>query len=178
MKLPSRKQCLGFLKETNLLENIVKHSLAVNRVAVFLAKRMKKNGVKVDVKAVDCGSLVHDLDKHLTFENHLHGYVGKKFLVDKGFSELGDFCITHNLSFVLKNDLPSIEHRIVFYADKRVKADRIVSLDERFDYIREKYGARSPEALKKILSCKKPLLKIEKELLSLAKVDASLGGLQ
>ncbi|MEM0475641.1 MAG: HD domain-containing protein, partial [Candidatus Norongarragalinales archaeon] len=39
------------------------HSLAVERFAVKLAKKLEKRGVKVDVALVSRGALLHDLDK-------------------------------------------------------------------------------------------------------------------
>ncbi len=176
--LPAHSQCLGFLKEVKMLDNIFEHSLQVNKVAVFLAKKIKSNGNKVDVDLVDCGSLLHDIDKHLTFESGNHGQVGKKFLSEKGFPQVAEFCITHNMNFILDGVFPSLEHKIVYYADKRVNGNQVVSLQERFEYIRERYGSRSKDILQKILLCEKPLFELENELLKLAKVDSSLRGLK
>ena len=178
MNLPTRDQCIELMGQAGMLENIVRHSMAVNLVAVFLAKEIKRNGTRIDVDLVDRASLLHDLDKHLTFQNGQHGVVGKKMLEEKGYPELGEFCVTHNLEFPLSNSFPSLEHKIVFYADKRVNGDKIVSRKERFEYIKNKYGARSPGALSKILSCEKFLLEVEEEIFSLAKINSSLGGLQ
>ncbi|MDO8634142.1 MAG: HDIG domain-containing protein [archaeon] len=178
MKLPSREHCFELMKEAGMPENIVQHSMAVNRVAVYLAAQLKKRGAKIDDGLVDRASLLHDLDKHLTFENGQHGFVGKKMLEEKGFPEVGAFCVSHNLEFPLNNSFPSLEHKVVFYADKRVNGDKIVPRKERFEYIKNKYGSRSPMALSKILLCEKFLLEVEKELFLLAKIDSSLGGLK
>lgn len=178
MNIPSRSQCLEWLKEVKMPQNIVEHSLAVNRVAVFLAKRINQNKIQLDVDLVDRGSLVHDIDKHLTFENGLHGMVGKKFLEDKGFPQLGLFCITHNLNYVLENEFPSLEHKVIYYSDKRVKGNKIVTIEERLGYILDRYGSRSSAAYDKIIACKKPLEEIEKKILSLAKISSLLEGLE
>ncbi|MBI4044401.1 MAG: HDIG domain-containing protein [Candidatus Diapherotrites archaeon] len=178
MSLPSREQCFELMKEAGMPQNIVQHSLAVNRVAVYLASELEKRGAKIDAGLVDRASLLHDLDKHLTFENGKHGFVGRKMLEEKGYPELGQFCVSHNLEFPLDNSFPSLEHKVVFYADKRVNGDKVVSRSERFEYIKGKYGSRSPQALSKILLCEKFLLEVEKEIFLLAKIDSSLGGLK
>lgn len=178
MKLLSRQECLDLMKESGMPQNIFEHSLAVNRVALYLSEQLKKNGVKIDVDLVDRASLLHDLDKHLTFNNGQHGFVAKKMLEEKGFPQIGAFCVSHNLEFPLNNPFPSLEHKVVFYADKRVNGNKIVSRQERFEYIKDKYGSGSAHALSNILLCEKFLLEVEKNIFSLAKIDSSLGGLK
>jgi len=51
------------------------------------------------------------------------------------------------------------EEKVVFYADKRVKNEKIVSVDERFEYIKKRYNKDDVE---KELNFTKEL---EKELL-------------
>lgn len=178
MNLPSHNECIRLLNENKMPDNIVAHSLAVNRVAVFLAKKIIARGKKINLDLVDCGSLLHDFDKHLTFDSGNHGLVAKKMLEEKGFPQIALFCITHNLQFILENSFPSLEHKIVFYADKRIKGDQIVILSERLDYILERYGAKSKDAFEKISSCKKHVLILEKEILALAGTNESLEGLK
>ncbi|MBI2598383.1 MAG: HDIG domain-containing protein, partial [Candidatus Diapherotrites archaeon] len=162
MNLPSREECIGWLKELKMPANIFEHVMQVNRIAVFLAKKMRQKGIAVDVVLVDRASLVHDIDKHLTLENGKHGYLGKEIVQKKGYPALAEFCVTHLLTFVPENKFPSIEHKIVFYADKRVNGDQIVSLKERFEYFQKRYGSKSEGALKEILKTKKPVQELEK----------------
>ena len=52
-KFPSREECIAWLKELKMPENILAHVMQVNRIAVFIAKKLKQKGVAVDVDLVD-----------------------------------------------------------------------------------------------------------------------------
>jgi hypothetical protein len=52
---------------------------------------------------------------------------------------------------------------LVHYADKRVRHDEIVDLEERFQYLIETYG-RSPEAVERIEALYQETLGLEKEI--------------
>lgn len=170
MKLPSRGECIGWLKELEMPQNIFDHIMQVNRISVFLAEKIVEKGVKVDVDLVDRASIIHDIDKHLTLKTGNHGFLGKEILEKKGFPNLAEFCVTHLLTHILNHEFSSLEHKIVFYADKRANGDKIVSLKERFDYFSKRYGSKSGSALKRILKSKAPTEELEKELCSLAGV--------
>lgn len=53
-----------------------------------------------------------------------------------------------------------IARKIIFYADKRVKHDKIVTLKERFNDLRKRY-ATNEEILKKILVAEKLACQVE-----------------
>ena len=176
-KLPSRAECIAWLKELKMPENILAHVMQVNRIAVFIAKKLKQKGFAVDVDLVDRASILHDIDKHLTLETGGHGFVGKELLEKKGHPKLAEFCVSNLLTFVLDHKLPSIEHEIVFYADKRANGDKIVSLNERFEYFAKRYGSKSPQALERIMKTKPFCIGLEKELLSPIGVSPGLAEL-
>lgn len=161
--LPSRKECLQVLKEVGLPRNIIEHSLLVNKVAVFLAKKLRQAGARVDVALVDRASLLHDVDKHWTLEEgRRHGKLAKNFLLQRGWRKIAVIAEKHVLEKIRR--LRSLEEKIVFYADKRVTRNRIVSVRERFAYLKKRYG-KSPRALAKIAFFEEPVLALEKRLL-------------
>ena len=64
--------------------------------------------------------------------------------------ELADIVAEH---VVLKNGAPRIEiteKEIVYYADKRILHDKIVSIDRRLEYILERYGNNDEGFCRKI----------------------------
>jgi len=166
MKLPSREKCFEYLKEYKLPENIVKHSLKVNQIAVFLARRLKEKGVLVDVSAVDRASLLHDLDKIKTLKNHKHGIVTEEILRKKGYASLGRLAKFHRFDYVLK--LKTWEEKIINYADKRCVEDNIVTLKQRFAYLDRKYKIHKR---KKSDLAKKLFLKLEREIFHKLKLN-------
>ena len=164
MVLPKRDECILWLKEFKMPDNIFAHVMQVNRISNYLAETLIEKGVEVDVRLVDRASIIHDIDKHLTLKSGKHGYKGQEILKEKGYPKLGEFCVTHLLTYILDHNFPSIEHKIVFYADKRAIGDKIVSINERFDYFTKRYGSKSNDAMERILKTKKPTKELEKEL--------------
>jgi putative nucleotidyltransferase with HDIG domain len=176
VKLPSREKCMEMLAENHNPPNVVKHSLLVNRVANYLAKKIKEAGKEVSLSLVDRASLLHDVAKYRTLDSDIrHGEAGYELLMERGYPEIAEIVREHALSEILdRNMLKSLESRIVYYADKRVRKDEIVSLEERFEYLRERYGRKSPGIMEVINRCYEPCRGLEEELFSLARADSSL----
>ena len=64
MNLPSKEDCAYLINYTfRVPANIVNHSIQVNRLSVFLAKKLKEKGEGVDIDLVDRASILHDLLK-------------------------------------------------------------------------------------------------------------------
>ena len=139
MKLPTIKQCIEILDECNVPQNIREHIFAVNRVAVFLAKKLKEAGEEVNVDLVDKASLLHDSDKISTLGTGTHGRLAEEILSKKGYPEVGKIVRKHKLSSIRDNGLKTWEEKIVNYADKRCNNGIIVLLKERFCDLRERY---------------------------------------
>jgi putative nucleotidyltransferase with HDIG domain len=168
------------LRAAGVWPNIIAHSLAVERFAIKLAKKIKKRGAVVDLALVSRGALLHDLDKVECVECEKrglgspeagHGKRAFKMLSAKGaaFRKIALIARRHVLESVLTpNEAPkSIEEKIVFYADKRVTGVRVVSLKARLDYIMRRYG-KTRGARKQIAACEAGSFRIEKELRRLA----------
>lgn len=179
-KLPSRQQCLKLLEKYGLPGHIVRHCLAVEKVAVFLAEKLREAGEQIDVDLVSRAALLHDIDKAETLKpgfGHLHGQMGKEILEKEGFPELGQLALRH-LMFrnFEENPFDSWEEKVLNYADKRVNHDKIVSLDERFEYLLKRYG-KSKESFGKISACRPFLEGLEKEIFSKISADKNLEGI-
>lgn len=140
MKLPTHEECMRMMDEFNVPENVRAHSYMVNRVAVFLAKKLKEAGEDIDVDLVDRASLLHDLDKIPTLHNGQHGRMAMEMLAKKGHSKIGEVINKHLFHSILDNNLKTWEDKIVSYADKICQEDYIVSLDERFEYGKKRYA--------------------------------------
>lgn len=175
MNLPTREECLQLLREYKNPENIIEHSLVVAKIANYLAKRLKEKGEDVDRDLVDRGALLHDIVKFITLNSDArHGKEGYKILMEKGYPAIALIAKEHALSEILKKgSLKSWESKIVYYADKRVNNERIVSLEERFKYLRERYGKSGKEIMDKINKCELPCILLEEEIFN--KIDADKG---
>ncbi|MFO8016712.1 MAG: HDIG domain-containing protein [Candidatus Woesearchaeota archaeon] len=149
-EIPTRDECMAMLKEHEVPENVIRHTLAVNKVAVFLARKLKEAGEDVDVELVDRASLLHDIDKIETLGTGEHGSRAEELLSDKGYVKIGRIIKKHVFRAIYDQGLDTWEEKIVNYADKRCTEDKLVSLDERFAYGRERYAHELDEKTKEI----------------------------
>ncbi|MBU0535969.1 MAG: HDIG domain-containing protein [Nanoarchaeota archaeon] len=173
-KLPTHKQCMELLDEHNVPENVRKHSFAVNKVAVFLARKLKEKGIDIDVELVDRASLLHDIDKIATLGKGTHGQLSKKILSEKGYARLGEIVHKHVFSAVLDGNLTTWEDKVVNYADKRCTEDNLVSLKDRFGYSRKKYASHNSI---RTAEAEELFIKLEKEIFTIIGMDPEeLGG--
>lgn len=165
----SREKCLELLRKHNP-DNIVRHSIQVNKVAVFLANKINKNGIDVDIEAVDIASLLHDLGKYKEVTTGIdHGLAAERILMEEGFpKKIRELVKSHLKKNVEEFD--SMEEKIIFYADGRVSHDKIVTLDERTEELKK----RLPHYVE-ILVRNKPVYKtVEKELLGRIKTGMNM----
>ena len=127
--------------EMGMLPNIVAHSLQVCRVAVFLVDHLEKHRTKLDRELVKTSALLHDITKTRSLiTGELHALTGAELIDGMGYPEVA-YIIGHHviLDDNSTSDRPT-EVEVVNYADKRVLHDRVVSLQERMDYILVRYA--------------------------------------
>lgn len=167
MKIPDRELCFKYFKKYKLPENIIKHSLKVNEVAVFLARRLKEKGVNINIAAVDRASLLHDLDKIKTLKNDKHGLLTEEILRKEGYSSFGRLAKRHRFKYIFAK-LKNWEEKIVNYADKRCVHDEIVTLKQRFAYLDKRYNIAKN---KKSELGKKLFYDLEKEIFRKIKLN-------
>ena len=133
-----------------MLENIVAHSLQVCRVGMCLVDSLKAQGIHLDGQLVQAAALLHDITKTRSFKTkENHALTGGQYLTDSGFPEVGDLVRQHVRLDDYSENKSLAAAEIINYADKRVLHDRIVPLDERMNYIMEKYGTQ-PEHKQRI----------------------------
>jgi len=139
--IPTRKECLRLMGEYRMLENIISHSLAVARLALFLSVELNKKGQSIDLRLVEAASLLHDLTKTECLKTKEdHALTGSQLLKRIGYERVGEIVARH-IWLGKEGDASYVcEEEIVNYADKRVMHDRIVSLGERFRDLKERYG--------------------------------------
>ena len=141
MNLPTKQQCHTLWDKYEMPEHIRRHTLGVTKVANAVARHIKDQGVPVDLKLVNRAGLLHDISKIITIKNPTdrhHGAIGEEVLIKEGFDpKLAAIVACHGMSHFEK-DL-NLEAKIVNYADKRVRHDEIVSLDDRLADLKVRY---------------------------------------
>ena len=169
--IPSREECLSLMSRYGMLENIVSHSLEVAKVALFIAVELKKKGQKIDLGLVEAASLLHDLTKTECLKTRDdHARTGGQVLKEMGYERVGDVVAQH--IWLGKEGDPSCvsEEEIVNYADKRVMHDRIVSLEERFNDLKARYGL-NPKAMDYLERLQTEIYGIENKIFFILKFD-------
>ena len=151
-KIPTVKQCLAWIQQYEMLENIRNHSFLVARVAEALIdglRRTHKISQLADRNLVIAGALMHDIAKTQCIKTGCnHAQVGQQICIELGYAELGELVAEH---VVLTHFTPELysagifgAKELIYYADKRVRHDKIVPLSSRLSYILERYGCGDP----------------------------------
>ena len=145
MLIPTRRECLNLMKKTLMPLHIQKHSILVTEIALFLSKLLNLNGTKLDLSLVQAGGLLHDIAKARSLSSgERHERLGAKLLHDWGYVGLASIVQDHVSLDLIRLSGPITESLIVNYADKRVKHDHVVTLEERFADLVERY-AKTPQ---------------------------------
>ncbi|MDP6671223.1 MAG: HD domain-containing protein [archaeon] len=179
MNIPSREQALELLKKYKMPEHIVEHSTQVAKVAIFLGKKISENGEEVNLPLIEAAALLHDIAKKISIDNPEKRHVPEavEILKKERLPEIAQIAGEHGLSNILEGSFSSIESKIVYYADKRVKHGSIVSLEERFEYLIKRYSSVGKGVNETILACKPKVFELEKKLLEKANIGPNLEGL-
>jgi uncharacterized protein len=139
--IPSIDQCLALMAKYGMLENIKAHSIVVEKVASLLARGLRQAGQSVVLEKVSAGALMHDIAKTESLHTKEdHAKKGGEICLDHQLYEIADIVAEHIVLADFDPDHTVREKEIVYYADKRVNHDAIVSLDQRLEYLLDHYG--------------------------------------
>lgn len=134
--IPTPQQCLAILKTHQVPGHIIHHSQIVYQIALYLGKQLNVNGEKLILPLISAGALLHDIAK---IGEDDHARAGAELLIRLGYPEVAEILRQHVI--LDKQNIDKInEAAVVHYADKRVKHTVIVTLAERFDDLRWRYG--------------------------------------
>lgn len=151
--IPSINQCLELHDRFQMYDNIRAHSFVVARVAEALVDGLERTGKSAgplpDKEEVIVGALLHDIAKTLCIKTHCHhAEVGRQICLELGYPELSEVVAEH---VVLKSFTQDLyvqgifgTKEMVYYSDKRVRHDQVVSLAGRLEYILKRYGDNNP----------------------------------
>jgi putative nucleotidyltransferase with HDIG domain len=154
-----------------MMDHIVVHSLQVCRVATFLAQRLSRQHCRFNLDLIQAAALLHDITKTRSFKTREnHAQTGGQLLAEQGYPEVGEVVRQHVRLDEYPDPVVLGEVQIINYADKRVLHNRVVSLDERLDYILERYG-QPPERRERIHWLWEKTLELEAKIFDALAVD-------
>ncbi len=124
-----------------MMDHIVVHSLQVCRVATFLTRQLIDQHHQLDFELIQSAALLHDITKTRSFKTREdHARTGGEYLADCGYPEIGELIRQHVTLDNYSAGGTISDAEVLNYADKRVLHDEIVILDQRLDYILERYA--------------------------------------
>lgn len=163
--LPSVEQIYAWRTEMHLPVHIAAHCDAVAAFATECADHLIAEGTLVRRAALERSAMLHDLVRFVDFQQNAgpadakddieslevwkavrakypgmsHEDACAAFLREQGFKEVAEIVEVHGLQMP-SPDKTKLEQKILFYADKRVMFDQVVSVQERFDDFAKRYG--------------------------------------
>ncbi|MFO7783197.1 MAG: HDIG domain-containing protein [Desulfatiglandales bacterium] len=139
--IPSLDMCLSLMEEVGMPEHIRRHSIMVEEAAVLIGEAHIHAGVHLSEDMIRAGALLHDIAKARCLETgEDHAAKGRDMCLELGLDEIAAIVGEHVRLEDFRPDAAILEKEIVFYADKRVNHDRIVSLEERLEDLILRYG--------------------------------------
>jgi putative nucleotidyltransferase with HDIG domain len=169
--IPTREECFRLMGQYGMLDHIINHSIEVTKVALFISTELNKKGQGLDLGLVEAASLLHDLTKTECFKTKEdHAATGAQLLKKIGYERVGEVVAEHIQLSEGKDSLSISEEEVVNYADKRVQHDRIVSLEERFSDLKDRYG-KGKWVLGQLERLEKVTLAVENKIFSILEID-------
>ena len=169
-RIPSKEECNELMAQYSMRPNIVEHSIQVMHVSLAIADNLKR-GVAVNRDLVIAGALLHDITKTRSLKTkERHDLSGGELLREMGFTSIADIVEQHVVLHNLNPKGRLEEREIIYYADKRVMHDKIVTIDERVHDLLQRYG-NGEEIRSLICQNKNLILAVESKIASFMKID-------
>lgn len=136
----NKNQIQKIYKEFHVPRHIIAHMRAVAYICKILCEKFTAKNIKIDKETVISAALLHDTLRVVDFEKinpewkkyHKIGHekAMAKILRKRGENKMAKLIAKHGFFSISR--LKTWEEKILYYADKRVDHDKIVSLEKRF----------------------------------------------
>lgn len=155
-------------RRSGILEHIIKHMQATAEYQNRLLDQLEKHGIFFNRDRLDKAAKLHDIRRL----EKKHAIEGAKYIRLEGYEKIAELISNHHSADSLGKDfgwdtvnkkyISLCDADILYYTDKRVKEDRLVSVDERFATSRDK--PTTEEGKRMFAAFYARTLAIEKEL--------------
>jgi putative nucleotidyltransferase with HDIG domain len=141
--IPDRTTCFQLMESYQMLPHIREHCAVVCTVALALANELNKNGEQLNLHEIEAAALLHDITKTNSIRSREnHADTGAHLLRSLGYERIAQIVNAHISVSVMDANGRVTEEEVVNYADKRVQHSTVVSLDQRFEDLMQRYGRR------------------------------------
>lgn len=188
-KTLSPEQIFALYKKYRTPKAVINHMLKVAEVARYLCERLEEKGIQIDKNLVEAAALLHDLVRVCDFRELTLDRLGQKINSDdlkvwlqlrEKYKKIGHSKAASQILKTLKqkeianliekhafheiDNLKTLEEKILYYSDKRVDGDNIVTLKKRFKLGHVRNHKQSDD-IEKSKAIEKKVFELEKELL-------------
>ena len=128
-------------------DKVKAHCKAVSDVGVKMAEELNKHGYSLDLDLIRGSGLCHDVAR--IYEGH--DRIGFDILTELGYEDEANIVKVH-MKYPKYNDIENLDEcDIICLADRVVKENKYVGLDERIEYIINKVPDGNLEIIERIL---------------------------
>ncbi len=161
---PDEKECLKIIEKEGMLPNILEHSIQVKNVSLQIYDKLRDNG-SVNRDILIASALLHDIAKTRSIRENIHHHdmLGGEMLRGMGYDYIAEIVESHVVFRDFHENAPLSEKDIIYYSDKRVMHEKIVSLETRINDLAVRYG-KTEEHRQSILKNKIFVLRVEKKI--------------
>jgi len=163
VNIPDYNACYELLQRYEVPEHIIAHSCQVALISLYLGECLQDEKIYFEPQLLLSAALLHDIAKMESVNNGRdHAALGAEWLAGAGYPEVAEIVLNH---VILNTDLsgPIVAKEIIYYADKRVRHTEIVSVAERLQDLRQRYGVCSA-SMGRLVELEILTLAVEKKL--------------
>ncbi len=174
--IPDAERCISLMNSYGMLDNIKAHSIKVEKVARIIAEGIKKSGTDISLEKITAGALMHDIAKTMCLGSpEDHARMGRDICIENDFLEIAEIVGEHIRleSYELYGKVT--EKEIIYYSDKRVNNNEVVTLEKRLAYLLDRYAKNEMILVQRIEENFRICRKIESKIFS--NLDFSPGDL-
>ncbi len=131
---PTYEDCCYLWEEYQTPPHVIRHCKAVSKTAVLLGQELNQNGCRLNISLLAVAGWLHDM---LRLKED-HGVCAASELCRLGYDSVAEAVRVH-MRYQLDPEKPEVtETDLLCFADRLVKEDQYVGLEERMEYIIEK----------------------------------------
>jgi putative nucleotidyltransferase with HDIG domain len=162
-KHPSREECLALLENYNTPEHVIRHCIKVTDTALKIGQALNDSGCELDLNLIQGAGLIHDIAR----VEDRHWDIGAEIASKLGYHQEAEIIKVHMFYNCNPNETEINETDVICLADRMVKEDEYVGLDNRMHYILEKFkgNQEAVERIKERIKDNKAMIRrIEKKI--------------
>jgi uncharacterized protein len=160
--LPNREQAIELLRKNHCSTQVVNHCIAVADLAVETAAKLEANGLKISIRLVEAGALLHDLGRS---KKHTvdHAIVGAQIAKEIGLPDPVINIIKRHvgagitveeaqwLGWPKDNYIPqTLEEKVVSYADKLIDQSKRIPIETEIERLEKENKSEAAERVRKL----------------------------